>query len=161
MQKVKITCPPKFFLGRRGENLKFLRLKSQAGSVLIFNVVLIFIFSAVMLGVLSYAVVQLRVIRSSVNREVAFQIAEAGVNYYQWHLAHFPTDYFDGNASTTPGPYVHNFVDTDTNQKIGEYSLEISSPPVGSTVVTIKSTGYTTENPSQKRSITIRYGVPS
>jgi peptidoglycan biosynthesis protein MviN/MurJ (putative lipid II flippase) len=37
----------------------------QKGSVLIFNVVLIFIFSAVMLGVLSYAVIQLSVIRGS------------------------------------------------------------------------------------------------
>ncbi len=131
------------------------------GSVLIFNVLLIFIFSLVMLGVLSYATVQLRLIRGSVNKEMAFQIAEAGANYYQWHLAHFQTDYYDGNASTTPGPYIHNFVDQDTNLKLGEYSLQITPPPTGSTVVTIKSTGYTTDNPNQKRTVTVRYGVPS
>ncbi len=153
-QKLK----PRYF--RRSCHL-FNLCHCQKGSVLIFNVVLIFIFSTVMLGVLSYAVVQLRVIRSSVNRELAFQIAEAGVNYYQWHLAHFPADYYDGNASTTPGPYVHNFVDTDTNQKLGEYSLEIIPPTVGSTVVTVKATGYTVDNPSQKRTVTVRYGVPS
>lgn len=133
----------------------------QSGGILVYNLVIIFIFSLVMLGVLSYAVIQLRVIRSSVNREMAFQIAEAGANYYQWHLAHFGEDYWDGNASTTPGPYVHDYIDKDTNQKVGEFSLQIIPPLVGSTVVTVESTGYTLANLNQKRTVTVRYGVPS
>lgn len=137
------------------------QFKDKKGSILIYNVVIIFIFSLVMLGLLSYATIQLKVIRGSVTNEVAFQIAEAGVNYYQWHLAHFANDFWDGNASTTPGPYVHDFLDKDTNQLLGRYSLEITPPTVGSTIVTIKSVGYSMQNPLQKRSITVRYGVPS
>lgn len=134
---------------------------SEEGSLLVYNIVIIFIFSMVMIAVLGYATSQLRLLRSTVNREMAFQIAEAGANYYQWRLAHFPTDYWDGNASTTPGPYIHDYIDKDTNTKIGEYSLNIIKPALGSTIVTIQSTGYTTANPNQKRTVTARYGVPS
>ena len=137
------------------------KILNQPGSILIYCVVIIFIFSLVMLGVLSYATIQLRVTRSAINREVAFQIAEAGVNYYQWHLAHFGNDFWDGNASTTPGPYLHDFIDKDTNQKVGEFFLTITPPLVGSTIVTISSTGYTAQNPLQRRNVTVRYGVPS
>ncbi|MEK7618401.1 MAG: hypothetical protein AAB410_04625 [Patescibacteria group bacterium] len=142
-------------------NLKSKISNSQSGTIIVYNLVVIFIFAMVMVGVLAYAAAQLRVIRSTVNREQAFDIAEAGVNYYQWRLAHFTTDYWDGNASTTPGPYIHDYIDKDTNQKIGEYSLQITPPLPGSTIVTIKSTGYTTDNTKQKRTVTVRYGIPS
>lgn len=135
--------------------------KYESGSTLIFTVIVIFIFSMVMLAVLSYATIQLRIVRGTVVREQAFQVAEAGVNYYQWHLAHYAADYYDGNASTSPGPYVHDYTDQNTNVKVGRYSLAIIPPQVGSTIVTIKSTGYTFANPNLKRTITVRYGVPS
>lgn len=139
----------------------FCHSQKQSGSILIYTIVLIFIFTLVMLSLLSYATIQLRVVRSVVYREQAFQVAEAGVNYYEWHLAHFPSDYWDGNASTTPGPYVHPYVDSDNGQTIGQYSLTITPPPVGSTVVTVQSTGYDSANPSEQRTVTVRYGIPS
>jgi len=114
-----------------------------------------------MLGVLAYATIQLKTTRNSVVRETSFQIAEAGVNYYQWHLAHFPNDFWDGNASSTPGPYVHDYIDADTNQTVGRYSLTITPPLVGSTIVTISSTGYTLASPKTTRTVTVRYGIPS
>jgi hypothetical protein len=133
--------------------------KNQQGSILIYEVIVIFIFSLVMLAIIGNAASQLRVLRSTINREQAFQIAEAGINYYQWRLAHFPTDYQDGTG--TAGPYVHDYVDSDTGTVIGQYSLEITPPTVGSTIVTIRSTGYTLNNPNQRRVITTRYGIPS
>lgn len=133
----------------------------QSGSTLIYTVVTIFIFTTVMIAILAYATMNLRVVRSTVVREQAFHIAEAGVNYYQWRLAHFPTDYWDGNASTTVGPYAHDYIDKDTNKKMGQYSLKITRPSLGSTIVTIESTGSTVQNPSVKRKLTVRYGVPS
>lgn len=138
-------------------NLKNKNLNS--GSILIFNILGIFIFSLVMVSALSYASVQLRTVRSSVDRQQAFQIAEAGLNYYLWRLAHFPNDYTNGTGLA--GPYVKDFIDKDTNTKIGEYSLQITAPPTGSTIVTIRSTGYTVANPKVKRTITARYGIPS
>jgi hypothetical protein len=131
------------------------------GSILIYTIVVIFIFSLVMLSLVQYSTTQIRLTRSTISREQALQIAEAGVNYYQWRLAHFPTDYWDGNASTTPGPYIHSYTDKDTNEVLGSYSLEITPPAVGSTVTTIKSTGRTLDNPTQSRIVTVRYGIPS
>lgn len=132
--------------------------------MLVYALVITFIISIALVAVLGSAAAQLRVIRSSVNGEMAFQIAEAGINYYQWHLAHFATDYADGSGQTgcrPCGPYVHNYFDKDTNQKVGEYRLTITPPLTGSTIVTIQSTGYTMQNTAQKRTITVRYGIPS
>lgn len=90
--------------------------------------------------------------------ESAFQIAEAGISYYRWHLAHAPTDYQDGTGQA--GPYLHEYRDKD-NILTGYFSLEILPPPTGSTIVTLTSTGYTTANPNVKRSIRAQYAIPS
>lgn len=135
------------------------RNKTQTGGIIIFEVVLMFIFSLVILGLLSTAVYYFKVLRSTGYREQAFHVAEAGINYYQWHLAHYPTDYQDGTGGA--GPYVHDYRDSDTQEIIGQYSLEITPPPLGSTVVTINSTGWTTEQPNIKRTVSVRYGIPS
>lgn len=137
---------------------------NQQGSILIFVVVFMFIASLVILAVLGNATTQLRLTRASHDKELAFHIAEAGANYYQWYLAHYPKDYSDGTGQTSCspcGPYVHDFKDFDTNQTIGQYSLTIYPPPTGTTIVTIVSTGYTTANPKVKRVVTVKYGVPS
>ena len=133
--------------------------KNQQGIIIIYEVLIIFIFSLVMTGIISYSVYQLKAIHSTSLREQAFQVAEAGVNYYQWHLAHFPVDYQD--RTNNNGPYVHDYVDADTQQIIGRYSLTIIPPPTGSTVVTIQSTGYTMADVNNKRTVTVRYGIPS
>lgn len=135
----------------------------HSGSMLVFSIIVMFIFSLVMISALSYATAQMRLLRSTIDKEQAFQIAEAGVNYYQWHLAHFPSDYADGTGASCSvcGPFVKDYIDTDTGVKIGEYSLTITPPLVGSTVVTIQSTGYTLSNPKIKRTVTARYGIPS
>jgi Tfp pilus assembly protein PilX len=141
--------------------LKCLAGKRQQGTILIYTVVIMFIFSLVMMGLLAYSTMELRVTRSAVYKEQAFDIAEAGADYYEWHLANFSSDFYDGNASTTPGPYVHNYTDNDTGAVIGKFSLSITPPTVGSTIVTIQSTGYTLANQQEKRAVTVKYGIPS
>jgi hypothetical protein len=132
--------------------------------MVIYEIIVVFIFSLVMISLVAYAAAQLRVLRSTAAREEAFHIAEAGINYYQWHLAHYPTDYNDrvgGTGSITPGPYTHDYVDKNTGQTIGRFILDITPPSIGSTIVTIQSTGYTLANPTNRRTITTRYGIPS
>lgn len=78
-----------------------------------------------------------------VHSEQALNIAEAGVNYYLWHLAHNSADFKDGGStpSTAPyGPYVHNYYDSDGNL-LGTYTLYITPPAGGSTITTVKSIG--------------------
>lgn len=91
-------------------------------------------------------------------RENALQIAEAGAEYYRWHLAHAQTDYQDGTGQ--PGPYVHDFEDA-SGKKIGEFSLEITPPPVGSTMVTVKSTGTYLGTTTASRAVEVTMAIPS
>ncbi|MDB4940393.1 MAG: hypothetical protein JWO40_818 [Candidatus Doudnabacteria bacterium] len=134
-------------------------MKKQKGAMLIYLIVIIFIFSAVAVPLLGSVTQQIRLLRSTAAREEALQIAEAGVDYYQWFLAHNPNDYKDGTGQA--GPYVHDYIDLDIQKHIGKYSLQITPPTIGSTIVTIQSTGWTDTNPGTKRVVTARYGIPS
>jgi hypothetical protein len=131
----------------------------RRGYILVYLLVIIFIFLMMMLPFIDTLVMETRVLNATVDRESSLQIAEAGINYYQWHLAHFPTDYKDG--TTESGPYVHDYTDFDTGTVVGQFSLNITPPPVGSTIVTIESTGFTNNNPAIKRTVTAKYGIPS
>jgi len=133
--------------------------KKQKGEMLVLLLVIMFIFSITVMPLVNAVVTKSKVLTSTVNKEQALQIAEAGITYYQWHLAHYPTDYQDGTG--VAGPYVHNYVDFDTATTIGTYSLEITAPVFGSTIATIKSTGEASANPGVKRTITAKYGIPS
>ena len=84
-------------------------------SVLVFAAVAV----TVLTGLVNWGATLLVGIRTTAAKEQAFQIAEAGIDYYRWHLAQYPTDYQDGTA--TSGPYYHNFYDKNNNL-IGGYS---------------------------------------
>src|SRR3989344_3023256 len=92
------------------------------------------------------------------EREEAFAIAEAGIEYYRWHLAHAPQDFKDG--TTNNGPYFHDYFDKDL-QKPGSFTLTITPPPAGSTVVKIVSEGKTLVAPDVTRSIEVVMAIPS
>jgi hypothetical protein len=133
--------------------------ENQNGSMLFF--VMIFgslAFTLIVLGVASFGIIENRAAKYKENREMAFQIAEAGVNYYRWHLAHNKTDYQDGTGMA--GPYVHTYSDKN-GTVIGRYSLTITPPTSGSTVVTIQSTGWLDAQSASKRTIKVRVGFPS
>jgi hypothetical protein len=123
-------------------------------SVLIFAAIAV----TVTIGLVNWGGSMLSAIRTVQAKEQAFQIAEAGVDYYRWHLAQSPTDYKDG--TTTPGPYYHSFYDKNNNL-IGSYSLVIVPPPAGSTKVVITSTATTTAYPNIKKIIQATLAEPS
>jgi hypothetical protein len=133
--------------------------QKNKGSVLIYLLIIIFVFSVMMMSVMTLLVYKMKVLSTTINRERSLQIAEAGINYYQWHLAHYPNDYQDGTG--VAGPYVHAYADFDTQQAMGQFSLAITPPAAGSTIITVKSTGWTNSNPNVKRTITAKFGIPS
>src|SRR3989344_7686385 len=92
------------------------------------------------------------------NRTLAFSIAQAGVEYYRWHLAHAPEDYQDGTGG--PGPYTHSYYDK-SNNLVGQFILEIIPPPDGSTIVTVKSIGKVLNDSSVEKIIEAKLGIPS
>jgi hypothetical protein len=93
------------------------------GVILINALVFSAIAVTVTIGLVNWGVSVLKTTRTLDAREQAFQIAEAGVEYYRWHLAHAPTDYQDGTGSV--GPYIHSVQDAD-GDTVGQYSLTIT-----------------------------------
>ena len=103
--------------------------KIKRGDILLSVLIFAAIAVTFTIGFVNWGAAMLSGIRTLQTKEQALQIAEAGIDYYRWHLAQSPTDYTDG--TTTPGPYYHDFYDKDNN-RIGAYSLTITPPPNGS-----------------------------
>lgn len=128
------------------------------GSIVIV-VLIVATVSMIMLGSLVMAVgVHFVGWQRQEENQQALNIAEAGINYYRWHLAHAPDDFQDGTGQ--PGPYIHDYNDPQGGT-IGQFSLEITPPAEGSTVVTISSTGWTVKQTDIRRTLTVNYGKPS
>lgn len=125
-------------------------------NVLVFASIAIIVISALV----TWATIIIRNARDLAFREQAFQIAEAGIDYYRWHLAHANTDYKDGYATTTNGPFIHDFKDKDGNV-IGQFYLTITPPLIGSTLVKIKSKGIVFGSPTAIRTIQVSLAIPS
>ncbi len=92
----------------------------------------------------------------------ALDIAEAGVNYYMWHLSHDNKDYCDGETCVGEapyGPYTHDFTDP-TGKVLGTYELYITPPSLGESVTTVKSIGRV-NNTSGNRTVIAELGMPS
>lgn len=126
----------------------------QAGQLL----VLVMVFGAVFLIIISSfigsVVSQARVIDFRFEQQRATEIAEAGLNYYKWYLAHNPGDATGGGT----------FVYTDPEDgAIGEYELVISSNSYCGEVSSLEvvSTGHTYANPDAEAIISATYKRPT
>lgn len=141
------------------KNKKTQLKNNKRGSLLIFVMIFGSIsFTIIVTGIMGYAMFENRASNRLYQRDTSFHIAEAGINYYRWHLAHNQTDYTDGTGQ--PGPYSHEYYDKDNNL-IGYFSLDIDEPLIGSSVVTVRSTGWTVKDPDNTRTIQVRVGFPS
>ncbi len=126
--------------------------------------VLVLVFGSVFLGIVSsfvgFIIGQNQVVNFRYEQQRATDIAEAGLNYYRWRLAHYPDDVTDGTG--TPGPYVHVYDDPEGGA-IGEFSLSIASSTycgdVASIVVT--ATGHTYDDPDAVAVLSARYTRPT
>ncbi len=122
--------------------------------VLVFGAVALIVVA----GLVNWGASSLRLSRVAVDREKALHIAEAGIDYYRWHLIHNPLDYQDGTGG--PGPYVHDVRDVG-GVVVGRFSLDVTSPATGSSIVTIRSTGSVTSDPTVRRAIEVKLELPT
>lgn len=139
-------------------SLSFDRAHSEAGGILIQVIAFMTIGMVILSGFVGWGTMSVRAARHSEYRAQAVQIAEAGVDYYRWHLAHAAGDYQDGTA--TSGPYIHDYYDKQGN-KLGTFTLTVTPPPLGSTLVTVKSTGKVVTDASVSRTVQVKLAKPS
>jgi Tfp pilus assembly protein PilX len=126
----------------------FRSLRSDQRGFLMPTVISIIVAAAIVsTAVLTVVLNNFFVVGNNIKSQQAFNIAEAGINYYLWHLSHNSNDYKDGKTTpATPdptlgyGPYVHNYVDDDA-KTTGSYTLWIKPQGNGSTIVDIRAIG--------------------
>src|ERR1700744_3568281 len=85
------------------------------------------VFGAIFLGLLAalsgFILSENRDENVSISNSKAFSLAEAGIEYYPWHLAEFPNDLQNGTGHA--GPYTITYNDPEGGQA-GTITLTIS-----------------------------------
>lgn len=138
----------------------------RSGMILMTAIVMTSLFLIMASGLAAVALLQAKLNKQQLAKHQALHLAEAGINYYRWHLAHVQNDFMDGTGSDPGGggapygPYDHAYASPD-GSITGHFQLEITPPAVGSTIILIKSTGWLDSNPNIKRTVKVRYGIPS
>ncbi len=135
----------------KNQNQKF---KKESGSILVLVIVFAAVFTTIGTGLVGMVSTQHKLSSQKVASRQALHIAEAGINYYRWHLAHAPDDFQDGTGGS--GPYIHDYKDPE-GTVIGKFSLEITAPSGCESAIKIQSTGWALSHPQTKRIIQVRY----
>ncbi len=130
------------------------------GSVLLLVLIFGAIFFVVLGSLAQFVLVENRAQDSVIGQTKAFTVAEAGLQYYKWFLAHFPSDFKNGTGQA--GPYVLNYTDAQ-GVTAGTYTLTIGgSSACGSTqTVAITSRGVSTDFPTISSTLVAQYGAPT
>lgn len=92
----------------------------------------------------------------------SMEVAEAGINYYMWHLSHNNTDYCDGgtcSGSAPYGPFTHQYKD-NAGREVGSYDLYITPPQTGEAITHVRAVGRVSGSNSA-RTIIADLGMPS
>lgn len=134
--------------------------RNTHGYLVVLTLIFGSIFFVMLTAFMGFVITQKQTQDDKRNAERALAIAEAGLNYYKWYLAHNPDDLTNGTGN--PGPYVISYSDPEADV-IGEYELAITGNSACGeiTSIDIESTGRTSEDPSIERSISARYAQPT
>ena len=140
--------------------------RRKKGSALIFTLVVIAVAGIVFTSLIQYVSGQLRYSQHTVKQEETLNIAEAGIHFYRWYIAHnvdglTPAQVEAFWENTLPYPHGVNAPYEVDYEGIGKYRIEVTPPEPGSTSVVVKSTGWTYKDPALTRTIQVRLRRPA
>jgi len=136
------------------------------GSAIVYALIIMSVVAILLTSILQYIVSQMKFNTNRVERERAFQIAEAGVYYYRWYLAHVTAGMTASQLETfweseAPGGMKEydevEYKDPETQIGIGRYKIIVEKSNPQSTVVMANVTGWTYIEPEAVREIQIRF----
>jgi hypothetical protein len=118
------------------------------------------IFVTVLGALASVVLSQNRAETESIGRSKGLAMAESGLEYYRWHLAHFPTDLQNGTGQ--PGPYALPYKDPEGGQ-IGTVTLSITGNTTCGqiTSVDITAKGAPSDGSNAATTLFARYAKPT
>ncbi len=127
--------------------------KRERGFIVTYVLVFAAIFLMILSGILGYILLQLRQSEQKLAWNLALDIAEAGIDRYQWCLNNSIEDDCLGEK---------DYYDIE-GRLVGAYSIEMDSTMVcgQTTQHQIISTGWTSDYPSMQRKIEVYYGRKS
>ncbi len=137
--------------------------RRRQGSVLAYVLIIMSACLILLTSIITFVVSQLQYSMKQHDREQALQIAEGGVHFYKWYLAHqldgrtasqVQAFWASGSVLGKTTPYVADYDN-------GQYSITVTPPTTGSTIVHVTSVGYTTANPALTRTVKVRLRRPS
>lgn len=132
----------------------------RRGYLIVLTLVYGAIFFSIITAFMGFIMTENRLQKIKTSRERSLQIAEAGLDYYKWYLAHYPTDLQNGTGAA--GPYVHPYEDPELG-RIGEFSLEVEGTMMCGDIasVDIYATGMVDDAPDYARTVYARYARPT
>jgi len=141
------------FMFRRNYN-------SERGLTLIVVLAFTGVFMLSVAALMNFVLMQSKLGLNKGIRAQALGVAEAGLSYYNWFLAHYPNNLQDGTG--VAGPYVHTYTDP-VKGDIGSYSLSVKGNLSCGQVqsIDVTSTGTINADPRFKRVLKGRHAAPS
>ncbi|MFO7806876.1 MAG: hypothetical protein R6V40_00425, partial [Candidatus Moraniibacteriota bacterium] len=106
---------------------------------------------------------------NEVSRQKALQIAEQGIFYYRWYLAHSldgknpkqVQDFWEVQSPLGIDTPFEKEVKNNEGDVVGTYKIEVTPPESYSTIVNVVSSGWTKKHPEIKRKVKVRFRKPS
>lgn len=136
----------------------------RRGSILAYTLIIITITSIFLTASLRVVVSNMQFGINRESKEETLQIAEAGVYFYRWYLAHkiagltkkqirqlWDSGTLYGDASL----YEDDF------NGVGAYSIDVTPPVSNSTIVFAEVTAWTYKNPNLRRTVKVRFRQPA
>lgn len=141
----------------------------KKGSALAYGLIIMFAVSIILVSILQFVSSQMKYSIYKTSKEQAFQLAEAGTYFYRWYLAHETSalsakqlsDFWSSGDAIGTDPSESYIVDFPEGNPIGSYQIEVIPPEPNSTILTVKSTGWTYKEPNSKRIVQVRFRKPS
>lgn len=137
--------------------------------MIVYGLIIMTSVSILLVSIISFVAAQMRAGMDTVSQHSAFQIAESGVSFYRWYLAHevdgktaqqIKSFWAGGTAYGVDAPYEAEYVDS-VDGAIGRYRITVTPPDPGSTIVDVVSEGWTYKRPGLTRTIKVRFRRPS
>ncbi len=138
--------------------------KNKKGSMLAYALIVISIVSILLTSSMKIVVSHMKYGLTRASQEESLQIAEAGIYFYRWYLAHkvegltkkqVRVFWSSGNAYGVDSAYEDDF------NGVGKYSITVTPPEANSTIVVVKSVGWSYKYPNIKRTVQVRFRQPS
>lgn len=131
----------------------------SSGSVMLLVIVFGGIFLTLFAALSSFVLVKNHALDITRERNEAFDVAEAGLEYYRWFLSHFPGNTTNGTGHA--GPYMVTYADPETGIA-GTYSLSVAANSACGTVqsIDVTSTGSPSDAPNISSAVWARYAQP-